>query len=57
VLHSGRPTVVTVGVGAAAIGAPDDRPDTGRTATSTIAATAPAAPAASPRAEARTSTP
>ena len=57
VLHSGRPTIVTVGVGATAIGTPDEQFDAGRTTKATTTGTAPAAPSSDPRAEARTSTP
>jgi uroporphyrin-III C-methyltransferase len=57
VLHSGRPTIVTVGVGAAAIGTAEERVDDARrTKPAAVTGTAPAA-AASMRAEAGTSTP
>jgi uroporphyrin-III C-methyltransferase len=58
VLHSGRPTIVTVGVGAAAIGAAAEaRVDAGRAAPAAVTGTAPAAEASGVPAEAGTSTP
>jgi uroporphyrin-III C-methyltransferase len=56
-LHSGRPTVVTVGVGAAPIGAAREQVGTGRVGERASTGTAPADPASNGRARAGTSTP
>jgi len=57
VLHSGRPTVVTVGVGASAVGTPGRHVDAGRTAHPIVTGTATAAVSSGARAGAGTSTP
>jgi len=57
VLHSGRPTVVTVGVGASAVGTSEEHLDTARTAQATTTGTAPAPVSLDARARAQTPTP
>jgi uroporphyrin-III C-methyltransferase len=57
VLHSGRPTVVTIGVGATAIGTSAEPIDASRMTTASATGAAPAAASSDPRAEARSSTP
>jgi uroporphyrin-III C-methyltransferase len=57
VLHSGRPTIVTVGVGAMPIGAAGERGAAGRTHERASTGTAPAAALTDARARAGTSTP